>query len=197
MRAMASSKTGITGIIDQLEQIDTWIAAAIVAAGLDFGKFLVRRTWKRMTPGQQYLSTILPLNVATILPLVVAGWLLTPWLDIYGFVFIPAMGYFWLWGFSGISKAPLKRFDNNYLQPRTLYKNQRTRTCKRCGHFDATTRELVFPNRWNNTFMANDPCERCGSTDLELHYLGYKPPEPWYVREARTRAFLGEAQRHR
>lgn len=49
-----------------------------------------------------------------------------------------------------------------------LWRDYVTRTCKKCGYYDSSTRDLKITSGWQSAY---EPCECCGSVDFEFNKL--------------------------
>lgn len=140
------------------------------------------RTWKKLSPGQQYLLVVLPFTAALIAPCMIAAWLAYGYWGDAGAIAVAGltnMSLILVWGSNtaerDFSDEPiLRRFEHKYFTVRILWQNDRQRQCNACGDYDSRTRDITIQasRKYESAFA---PCEVCSSTDFKFFYLDGTP----------------------
>lgn len=153
-----------------------WAAlwGAIFGALFPYVPKFIKSRWIKLSGGKQYLLLSVSFFGGCIALFATIGWIASLFLGWQGLLLVVPLVLL-LQGPNGTSTSPIRRFEYKYLTVRCLWRDIRTRTCRKCGHYDDRRRWTTKPaSDYFESAFAH--CERCQSVEFDLHMLDYKPP---------------------
>jgi hypothetical protein len=168
------------GALVRLTDLEVALAAAMAFAFAPVGHLevsLLRRGWGRLSGGKQYLVASTSFFAVVMSPFALGCYLLSGYLGTSGYLagalLLPIQMLLFPRRTERGEDNIFQRFQFKHFTVRMLWRDSRTRTCKRCGYYDASTRELG--SKPGVMQSIEDPCPACGGKDFEFHMLDYEP----------------------
>ncbi|MGD1055228.1 MAG: hypothetical protein ABR867_03995 [Nitrososphaerales archaeon] len=161
-----------TRAVDGLFDISTVFWGALFGAFFRYAPDLARKGWMRMSAGQQYILASLGFMGMLLLPVCATFYVLSGYIGFDAWLLAVPVTMM-------LSPPKTKDNEDNFIQRfqykhftvRLLWRDLRTRTCKKCGYYDNSTRDITGRSVLSQPI--SEPCRECGGTDFQLHMLDY------------------------